>query len=67
MDSFVNNFKKSTSIREYQGLFDDFVALDAAKEFSLPTFDIPSCSNVRECVNAKTTCSIANKFLSIIC
>ncbi|GBB88685.1 hypothetical protein RclHR1_15240006 [Rhizophagus clarus] len=54
MDLFVNNFKKSTSIREYQSLFDDFVGFDAAKEFSLPTFDIPSCPNPIEFLKAHT-------------
>ncbi|CAB4399280.1 N-terminal nucleophile aminohydrolase [Rhizophagus irregularis] len=54
MDSFVNNFKKSTSIREYQSIFDDFVGFDAAKGFSLPTFDVPSCPNPTEFLKAHT-------------
>lgn len=54
MDSFVNSFRKSTSTWEGPSLLDNFDGFDAAKEFSLPTFDIPLCHNPVEFLKAHT-------------
>jgi len=53
MDSFVSSFKRSTLTWEDSSSLDNF-GFDTAKEFSLPTFDIPSCLNPVEFLKAHT-------------